>query len=223
MGALFLLSRKPVCRLRKVLFWWTERLVTSIFLLPFQKLFLNSSKKWTIIGMLHTLYFANENVWNHNYYLIRNSQIWAFLREYELGSLKIKGSNSPAFLGWDLDLPQSIPKQLSRNRHHLIQPRTDKFMEKKKIRKRLQGNTREQREGVSHYFTYSLLSVLDSPLKECRAGRALALRAEAQRAGAEREDRLLGLPGTSMLPFPAPPSFIGAWNITSSSKCCSHQ
>lgn len=135
MGALFLLSRKPVCRLRKVLFWWTERLVTSIFLLPFQKLFLNSSKKWTILGMLHTLYFANENVWNHNYYLIRNSQIWAFLREYELGSLKIKESNSPAFLGWDLDLPQSIPKQLSRNRHHLIQPRTDKVMEKKKYRR----------------------------------------------------------------------------------------
>lgn len=173
--------------------------------------------------MLHTLYFANENVWNHNYYLIWNSQIWAFLREYELGSLKIKESNSPAFLGWDLDLPQSIPKQLSRNRHHLIQPRTDQVMERKKIQKRLHSNTREQREGVSYYFTYSLLSVLGSPLKECRAGRALALRAEAQREGAEREDRLLGLPGTSMLPFPAPPSFIGAWNITSSSKRCSHQ
>lgn len=56
---------------------------------------------------------------------------------------------------------------------------------------------------------YSLLLVLDSPLKECRAGCALALHAEAQREGAEREDRLLGLPGTSTLPFPAPLSLIG--------------
>lgn len=86
-------------------------------------------------------------------------------------------------------------------------------------RKKNAEETALQHKRVKGRIIYSLLSLHDSPLKEHRAGCALVLHAEAQREGAEREDRLLELPGTSTLPFPAPLSLIGAWNITSCSKC----
>lgn len=56
---------------------------------------------------------------------------------------------------------------------------------------------REQKEEVSHYFIHSLLSILDSPEKGAEQAVLRLCMAQAQREGAEREDRLLGLPGTS--------------------------
>lgn len=74
---------------------------------------------------------------------------------------------------------------------------------------------RWQKEGIPHCFAQEPAFHSWLPSEGAWRGPHSGFARRGTKGRRRDGDRLLRLPGTSVLPFPAPQSFIGAWNITS--------